>query len=230
MGKTSDGKELINVDHVRNIVPMVQNDFECVEWVKELVVEALRKTNNNVDATVMLLTGQRYTIENAAELRVHERRAREKHVLSLVNMGFDIDLVTFALKLLDNNVERACSALLEGKVPYPKIKYEQPAYWYEMTPPSVDANQPTSNIFNLPQEGAVTENATQTPLTEQVINAPPLDLERLDQEFLEQQQRDEIKDTIDNELVDVIRSEEQEIYDSDLVDELAIIQDYLTKL
>jgi hypothetical protein len=237
IGKTSDGKAFINIEHVRQLEPMVRNDYEDYAWTKELIIEALRKTNNNVESSVQLLTGQRDTLEYAAEMQTHQRRAREKHVMNLMGMGFDLELATFALKLFDNNVEQACTALLEGKVPHPKISYEQPSHWRDLTPtPTSTSDTLNANVFDLPQQEA------QPQLTEQITDVldqvPPnnnLDIEQLDREFLQEQERiqnelNEIEDTIDSELVDAIRTDEDELYDSDLVDERALLLEYTQKL
>jgi tetratricopeptide (TPR) repeat protein len=229
IGKTSDGKSFINLEYMRQLEPMVRNDYEDVAWTRELIIEALKKTNNNVEICIRLLTMQRDTLESDAEMRVHQRRVCEKNLLELLNMGFDIDLASFSLKLLNNDLERACKALLECKIPYPKINHHFDSFM-PCSSTLAESNSPTSDTTNVNTTTTMTYLSTMKDSDHNLTKS----IEELDHVYKEEAKRrteeEEIENTIDTELVDFIRRDEDELYDSDLVDEQRILNEYLIKL
>ena len=113
LGRTLKGN-LVDMKLLQQLTTVFnQVDYDCV-------VEALIRSDNDDLAATQLLTSQLDDLQFYAEERIHGRFVNYERVYDLVQMGFQLDQIVYALKKHYNKTAPAIDDIMNGKA-IPKI-------------------------------------------------------------------------------------------------------------
>jgi hypothetical protein len=236
IGVTSDGS-LVNIQTLNQLTKM--------GYDRDLVIEALKLTNNHEDNTQFLLLNQKDMLEGCAEKTIWKRLTDITKLTELLNMGFDLHLCHFALKKTNNVLDQAVNLLIEGRVNPQTLQtnlhdprtVDDDIYGdTEMTESQQEESdeqqqeeqqqQQTDDSATSPDEDQEENNNLAQQQQRQEANERLKQL--LEQRRKQQQQEDEMEELIYKEIVLNMENADFDP-DDDLSNELSILTQYLSK-